>query len=119
MSQIEVSLGRLNERAENTALELRHAKTRVVTRPLLLDIRVVMVTLTGFCVFLDVYATQTLLPLFTRIFGASKFEVSLTVSATTIGIAVAAPLVGLLAERIGRKRTMAGSVALLTIPILL
>jgi YNFM family putative membrane transporter len=85
----------------------------------LLDLRVLMVTITGFCVFLDVYATQTLLPLFTRLFNASKFEVSLTVSATTIGIAVGAPIVGLLAERIGRRRTMAGSVALLTIPILL
>src|SRR5205814_9849876 len=67
----------------------------------LLDLRVLMVTITGFCVFLDVYATQTLLPLFTRLFNASKFEVSLTVSATTIGIAVGAPIVGLLAERIG------------------
>lgn len=84
----------------------------------LLDLRVLMVTVTGFCVFLNVYATQTLLPLFTKIFGASKFEVSLTVSATTIGIALSAPLVGLLAERIGRKRTMAGSVAILTLPIL-
>jgi predicted MFS family arabinose efflux permease len=88
-------------------------------KPSLLDIRVIMITLTGFCVFLNVYATQTLLPLFTKIFSASKFQVSLTVSATTIGIALAAPLVGLLAERIGRKRTMAGSVALLTLPILL
>jgi predicted MFS family arabinose efflux permease len=88
------------------------------SRPLLLDRRVLMVTLTGFCVFLNVYATQTLLPLFTSIFGAGKFQVSLTVSATTIGIALSAPIVGLLAERIGRKRTMAGSVALLTLPIL-
>jgi predicted MFS family arabinose efflux permease len=78
-----------------------------------------MVTVTGFCVFLNVYATQTLLPLLARLFDSSKLKVSLTVSATTIGIAVAAPVVGLLAERIGRKRTMAGSVALLTLPVLL
>jgi predicted MFS family arabinose efflux permease len=84
----------------------------------LLDLRVVMVTLTGFCVFLNVYATQTLLPMFTGVFSATKFQVSLTVSATTIGIALSAPVVGLLAERIGRKRTMAGSVAVLTLPIL-
>jgi predicted MFS family arabinose efflux permease len=78
-----------------------------------------MVTVTGFCVFLNVYATQTLLPLLAKIFHATKLHVSLTVSATTIGIALAAPIVGLLAERIGRRRTMAGSVALLTLPILL
>jgi predicted MFS family arabinose efflux permease len=88
-------------------------------RPVFSDLRAVMVTLTGFCVFLNVYATQTLLPLFSKLFGASKFHVSLTVSATTIGIALAAPLVGLLAERVGRRQTMAGSVALLTLPILL
>ncbi len=58
-----------------------------------------MITLTGFCVFLNVYATQSLLPLFSQIFHASKFDVSLTVSATTIAIALAAPFVGLLAGR--------------------
>jgi YNFM family putative membrane transporter len=94
---------------------------RRTSRPVvsLRDVRVVMVTLTGFCVFLNVYATQTLLPLLTRLFDATKLKASLTVSATTIGIALAAPIVGLLAERIGRRRTMAGSVALLTLPILL
>src|SRR3954453_4052458 len=85
----------------------------------LADIRLLMVALIGFCVFLNVYATQTLLPLFTRLFHASKFEASLTVSATTVGIALAAPLIGLLAERFGRRRTMVASVSLLTVPILL
>src|SRR3954453_1392205 len=85
----------------------------------LADIRLLMVALIGFCVFLNVYATQTLLPLFTRLFHASKFEASLTVSATTVGIALAAPIVGLLAERFGRRRTMVASVSLLTLPILL
>src|SRR5689334_13947398 len=82
------------------------AKSPTRPKSILLDLRVIMVTLTGFCVFLNVYATQTLLPLFQQVFGATKFKVSLTVSATTIGIALAAPLVGLLAERIGRRQTM-------------
>ena len=83
------------------------------------DVRVIMITVTGFCVFLNVYATQTLLPLFAKVFAATKFHVSLTVSATTIGIALGAPFIGLIAERIGRKRTMALSVVLLTLPVLL
>ena len=87
--------------------------------PSLRDVRVLMVGVTGFCVFLNVYATQTLLPLFTRIFHATKFQVSLTVSATTVGIALAAPFFGLVGERFGRRRTMAASVSLLTIPVLL
>src|SRR4051812_1106125 len=96
-----------------------HAALPLAAKPSLLDVRVLMVTLTGFCVFLNVYATQTLLPLFAKVFNATKFQVSLTVSASTIGIAVAAPLIGLLAERIGRKQTMAWSVTLLTVPIFL
>jgi predicted MFS family arabinose efflux permease len=88
-------------------------------RAIVPDLRVAMVALTGFCVFLNVYATQTLLPLLARVFHASKFEVSLTVSATTVAIALAAPAVGLLAERFGRRQTMVASVSLLTLPILL
>ena len=78
-----------------------------------------MVAVAGFCVFLNVYATQTLLPLFETIFHATKWKVSLTVVATTIAIALASPVVGLLAERFGRRQTMIASVALLTIPIVL
>jgi predicted MFS family arabinose efflux permease len=83
------------------------------------DIRVLMIALIGYCVFLNVYATQSLLPLFSNVFQASKFAVSLTVSATTVGIALAAPVAGLLAEQIGRRRVMVGSVMLLTLPVLL
>jgi len=83
------------------------------------DVRVAMVAVAGFCVFLNVYATQTLLPLFKEIFHAREWKLSLTVSATTIAIAIASPVVGLLAERFGRRQTMVVSVALLTIPILL
>lgn len=71
------------------------------------------------CVFLNVYATQPLLPLFTEVFHASKAMASMTVGATTLAICLAAPWVGLLAERIGRKYTMAASVAALTVPTLL
>jgi MFS family permease len=78
-----------------------------------------MVAVIGFCVFLNVYPTQALLPLFRTLFHTSEFTVSLTVSATTIAIALAAPAVGLLGERLGRRRTMVGSLALLTIPVLL
>jgi hypothetical protein len=53
-------------------------------QPSYLDVRVLMVCLAGFCVFLNVYATQTLFPLFRRVFTASEFEVSLTVCATTV-----------------------------------
>src|SRR5438034_3162287 len=71
------------------------------------------VVLAGFAAFLDLYATQPLLPLFTRMFRASHFAVSLTVTAATVAVAVAAPLVGRLADRIGRKRVIVSSALLL------
>ncbi len=67
---------------------------------------VVAVTLVGFCAFLNLYATQPLLPMFRREFNASEVIVSLTVSAAVLGVALAAPIMGLLADRIGRKRVI-------------
>jgi predicted MFS family arabinose efflux permease len=67
------------------------------------------VILAGFAAFLDLYATQPLLPLLMRVFNASHFAVSLTVTASTMGVAVAAPVVGRLADLIGRKRVILGS----------
>ena len=49
--------------------------------------------LTGFGAFLNLYATQPLLPLFRELFHASELEVSLTVSASVLAVAAhAGPL---------------------------
>jgi len=60
----------------------------------------------GACTFLNVYCTQPLLPLFMRIFRASEVQVSLTVGAVTLSVALAAPFVGLMAESMGRKKVI-------------
>src|SRR3954447_8121887 len=62
------------------------------------------VVLAGFCSFLSLFATQPLLPEFIRIFHGTEASVSLTVGAATMGVAVAAPLTGSIADRLGRKR---------------
>jgi len=49
------------------------------------------VVLAGFTAFLAVYATQPLLPLLMRVFNATPLAVSLTVTATTIAVAMTAP----------------------------
>jgi predicted MFS family arabinose efflux permease len=72
--------------------------------------------LAGMCTFLTVYSTQPLLPLLQRVFGASEFEVSLTVSATILATALTAPIIGLIAERRGRKKVIVPSLFLLTVP---
>src|SRR4051794_8604855 len=59
----------------------------------------VAIMLAGVAAFLNLYATQPLLPMFARIFAASKAAVGMTVSAATIGVALSAPFCGLVAER--------------------
>ncbi len=71
--------------------------------------------LAGFTAFLDLYATQPLLPMLMDVFDASQFDVSLTVTASTLAVAAAAPGAGRLADRIGRKRVIVGSAVALTI----
>jgi MFS transporter, YNFM family, putative membrane transport protein len=71
--------------------------------------RVFPVVLAGASAFLNLYATQPLLPFLARTFHATTLEVSLTVTAGTLGVAVAAPAVGRLADRVGRKRVIVGA----------
>ncbi len=73
------------------------------------------VVLAGFAAFLDLYATQPLLPLFARTFHASALQVGLTVTAPVIAVALAAPAVGRLADRVGLRRTILTAAVLLTI----
>lgn len=83
------------------------------------DSRRLAVALTGLCSFINLYATQPLLPLFARDFKASAAEVSLTIGASTLAVAVGAPFVGVVADVVGRKRIIAGAMALMVIPTVL
>jgi predicted MFS family arabinose efflux permease len=75
----------------------------------------VPIILTGFAAFLDLYATQPILPLLARTFHASTLAVSLTITAPTIAVAAAAPIVGRLADRVGLRRVIVGSAFALAI----
>jgi MFS family permease len=79
----------------------------------------VAVTLCGVCAFLQLYCTQPLLPLFTRLFHASKTGAGMTVSAATLGVALSAPIFGALTERLPRKRVIVASLLGISIPTLL
>lgn len=60
-----------------------------------------------------------MLPMFEHVFHASKSLVSLTVSASTLGVAISAPFLGAIAERMSRKRVIVLGLLLLAIPTLL
>ena len=75
--------------------------------------RVSAVFFVGFCAFLGLYATQPLLPLLHRTFNASKLAVSLTVSAATLAVALAAPFVGIIADLRGRKKVIVPAIYML------
>jgi MFS transporter, YNFM family, putative membrane transport protein len=77
---------------------------------------VVGVFVCGAVAFLTLYATQPLLPLLESLFHASKSAVGWTVSASTLGVAIAAPLLGTFAERLHRKRVIVACILLLVIP---
>jgi MFS family permease len=80
------------------------------------DPRRLAIALTGLCTFINLYSTQPLLPLFARDFNASAAEVSLTVSASTLAVALGAPFVGVVADVVGRKQIITGAMALMVIP---
>lgn len=75
--------------------------------------------LAGFCAFLQLYATQPLLPLLRELFHASQLAVSLTVTVPSVGVAIAAPLAGTLADRIGTRPVIVWSAFLLALASLL
>ena len=68
--------------------------------------RVFAVFLCGMFAFIDLYCTQPVLPLLSNVFHASEARVSLTISASTLGVAVSAFLLAVFAERVNRKTTI-------------
>ena len=73
----------------------------------------------GYATFVNLYVTQPLLPQFREIFQASELLVSLTVGASVLAVALAAPLVGLLADALGRKRVIIVAMLGLSLPTVL
>lgn len=73
------------------------------------------VVLAGFAAFTNLYATQPLLPLLMRAFGADHFAVSLSITMPTLAVAVAAPIAGRVADLVGRKRVIVSAAALMSL----
>ena len=104
--------------AANPALETlpEHPHPHLGLRPVR---PVAAVCICGVFAFLNLYSTQPLLPLFAHLFRASEAAVGLTISASTLGVALAAPICGALTERLSRRRVIVVSTVLLAVPTLL
>lgn len=73
----------------------------------------------GFCAFFNLYGPQSLLPSLAREFDASPAEISLTMTATTLAIAISAPFAGAIADMLGRKRVIVAAMIVATIPLIM
>src|SRR5664280_502745 len=83
------------------------------------ELAIIAAMIAGACTFLNVYCTQPLLPFFQRLFQATEIEVSLTVGAVTLAVALMAPITGLVAETIGRKKVIVPALFAMAVPTLL
>jgi MFS transporter, YNFM family, putative membrane transport protein len=72
-------------------------------------LRTAGVALAGLCAFLGLYAPQPVLPHLATVFHASVGRISAMVSAATFGVALSAPIAGMIADRFGRKRLIVSS----------
>jgi len=80
------------------------------------DHRRVAVALAGFCVFLNLYAPQSVLPLLAGEFAASAGVASLAITASTLAVALIAPFTGTFADVAGRKRVITAAMFALIVP---
>jgi MFS transporter, YNFM family, putative membrane transport protein len=74
------------------------------------DPRYLAVSACGGSAFLDMYATQPLLPELRAEFHTGEAAVGATISALTFACALAAPFVGPLADALGRKRVIVAAI---------
>jgi MFS transporter, YNFM family, putative membrane transport protein len=80
------------------------------------DLRHAGIALAGVSAFLNLYAPQAVLPLLAQEFGTGAAQVGLTLTATTLAIALVAPFMGAVADVLGRKRVIAAAMLGLTVP---
>ena len=84
-----------------------------------LDRRTAAVAVAGMCNFLNLYTPQAILPALTDSFGVAPARTGLTITAPLLAVALVAPFVGTISDRLGRKSLISGACLLLVIPTLL
>ena len=75
-----------------------------------------VIGLIAFLTLVDLFATQAILPSLVAHYSVSPAAMGLAVNASTLGMAISAVVVSLLSRRIGRRKGVVISLALLSIP---
>jgi YNFM family putative membrane transporter len=83
------------------------------------NLRRAAIGIPGFCAFFNLYGPQSLLPSLAREFDASPAQISLTMTATTLAIALSAPFAGAIADVLGRKRVIVAAMLIATGPLVM
>ena len=73
----------------------------------------------GLATFINLYATQALLPTLATAFDTTLAHTGLTVTASLVAVAIVAPFVGGISDAVGRRRLILGAAVLLIVPTLL
>src|SRR5262249_43965936 len=74
------------------------------------------VGLAGFCTFLNLYAPQSVLPIWMHEFGVGAGRGRMAITAPTLAGALVAPLFGAVARLLGRRRVITIAMFLLVVP---
>jgi predicted MFS family arabinose efflux permease len=80
------------------------------------DRRHFAVALAGLSAFLNLYAPQAVLPVLAHEFGVGVADISLTMTASSLAVALTAPFTGAIADVLGRKRVISVAVLALIVP---
>lgn len=79
-------------------------------------LRSIVIGLTAFLTVVDLFATQAILPSLTRHYNVTPAAMGFAVNASTMGMAIAGLVVGLLSPHIDRRFGILASLVLLAIP---
>ncbi|HLH93257.1 MAG TPA: MFS transporter [Xanthobacteraceae bacterium] len=83
------------------------------------DLRRLAVAINGFCTFLNLYSPQALLPELSHEFGASAAQISTIMTASTLAVALTAPVTGAIADVMGRKRVIVIALFAVSVPTIM
>ncbi|HEV2569677.1 MFS transporter [Sphingomonas sp.] len=75
-----------------------------------------VVGLIGFLTLVDLFATQAILPSLATLYGVPSASIGLAANASTLGMAIAGLLAGVLGRHVDRRRGIGFSLALLAVP---